>query len=157
MTESNLTKELDAALLAYAVLKRLGVGDLVTFESRLKAQKLQYLAQQCGVSPTYSFNLYLHGPYSPTLTADLFELKRSGVLPDKTDFLPDKLKEQFAILQQTLRGLSARTLEVTATLHWFWRTAQLTEEKAQRMTADYKKATEQELNTAFALLKKLQI
>lgn len=47
---------------------------LESLEDRIKLQKLVYLMQAVGLRLKYNYNLYLHGPYSPELTRDAFEL-----------------------------------------------------------------------------------
>lgn len=67
---------------AYVALKELtkqleerGVNlefGIENFEQRLILQKLVYILQEFGVPLNYSFNWYMHGPYSPELTSDAF-------------------------------------------------------------------------------------
>lgn len=59
---------------ALLVLKELGITNkMETFDDRLCVQKSIYLAQAAGVALGHFFNWYLRGPYSPTLTQDVFE------------------------------------------------------------------------------------
>src|SRR3989344_8861390 len=87
--------EYDAALLAFSILKRLGCGDVETFDKRLKSQKTQYIGQLFGVSPNYPFNLYVHGPYSPALTTDLYKFNKLNTTPSFAKFAPEELEERF--------------------------------------------------------------
>lgn len=47
----------------------IGIGD---FEKRLISQKKIYLLQELGLNLGYSYNWYVRGPYSPDLTAYLY-------------------------------------------------------------------------------------
>jgi len=52
--------------------------DMGSFDNRLKYQKLIYLVQNSGLSLGYGYNWYVRGPYSPSLTQDLFEINRNN-------------------------------------------------------------------------------
>ncbi len=56
------------------VLKKIGSFDLLSFKGRLLFQKRIYLLKALGLPLGYSFSWYIHGPYSPRLTRDGFEL-----------------------------------------------------------------------------------
>lgn len=59
----------------YLTLNALGVPVKVkTFPNRLAIQKGIYLAQECGINLGYFFRWYLHGPYSPSLSRDAYEV-----------------------------------------------------------------------------------
>ncbi len=45
---------------------------------RIKAQKLVYLLQNRKRKCFYQYNIYVHGPYSPSLSRDYYELARSS-------------------------------------------------------------------------------
>ena len=47
--------------------------DADEFDDRLRMQKLVYLAGEFGFDHGYSYNMYLHGPYSPDLAKDYYE------------------------------------------------------------------------------------
>lgn len=53
------------------LFQALGVN-IDTFDNRLLCQKKIYLLQELGVDMGYTYNWYVHGPYSPDLTAYLF-------------------------------------------------------------------------------------
>ena len=40
------------------------------FNARFRIQKCMFVAQHPGLDRTYRYNLYLHGPYSPSLSQD---------------------------------------------------------------------------------------
>jgi uncharacterized protein YwgA len=146
--------DIDEALLVYSVLKKLGSGSVATFNDRLKSQKVQYLAQAFGVSPTYGFSLYLHGPYSPALTHDLFIMAEKKVVPDLSDFIPDGLKERFETLKEFIKRKSTRDLELIATLHLF-KSLSWPKDKAVAKLKILKNATDEEIQMSFDQIKNI--
>ncbi|MCB9654401.1 MAG: hypothetical protein H6729_09770 [Deltaproteobacteria bacterium] len=59
---------------ALLILKELGIGyKMESFADRLSVQKSLYLAQAAGVDLGHYYNWYLRGPYSPTVTQDIFD------------------------------------------------------------------------------------
>jgi uncharacterized protein YwgA len=52
-----------------------------TFPDRLRLQKIVWLMQKFGVRLGFTYSWYLHGPYSPELTRNLYEIVQSGILP----------------------------------------------------------------------------
>ena len=53
---------------------------LARFEDRIRLQKLGYLAQALGASGGFMFSWYHRGPYSPTLTKELYRYESQGRL-----------------------------------------------------------------------------
>ena len=53
------------------------------FNNRLKLQKYVFLARKYGFNLSYSYNLYIHGPYSPQLAEDYYTLGESAIEPEK--------------------------------------------------------------------------
>ena len=53
------------------------------FNNRLKLQKYVFLARKYGFNLGYSYNLYIHGPYSPQLADDYYALEESAIEPEK--------------------------------------------------------------------------
>lgn len=45
---------------------------LETFAARLRSQKTVFLLREFGAGLDYTYNWYAHGPYSPSLTRELF-------------------------------------------------------------------------------------
>lgn len=78
-----------------------------SFDHRLKLQKLVYLARKFGLDLSYSYNLYIHGPYSPTLADDYYKLGEE--LNENSVVLPDGFFN-------LVRGKSEKWLEYAATL-----------------------------------------
>jgi len=111
-----MVRPLHEVFFVRAVLKKLGVGKLSTFNYRLKTQKVQYLAQVFKVSLPYTFSLYVHGPYSPDLTKDLFATENTPI--SAYDFASELMTERFERLEQFTSGKTNRELELIATYHW---------------------------------------
>ena len=153
--EPNYRKPLDTVLLACSVLKRLGTGSLDTLPERVRSQKVQYFAQLFGVSPAYSYNLYLRGPYSPDLAWDLYQFKESGQSAPTERFVSDELEGKFKQLESFIKEKSVRQLELVATLHWLRNVATLNAEEAERKLRELKNANEEELRWATEELKKV--
>lgn len=61
----------DAADVA-AYLKALGLDGIETFTSRLRIQKSVFLLNEFGAHLPFEHHWYVHGPYSPGLTRELF-------------------------------------------------------------------------------------
>ena len=149
-------KKYDVLLYVYSVLKRLGCGDVNTFEQRLKSQKTQYFAQLFGVSLRYSYNLYLNGPYSPTLAQDLYHIKEFKMKPMLEEFIPEELEQRFKDLKTFMGDMTARQLELSATYHWLLRVADLGKNAAKKKLAELKNSSESELIYAINKLKQYE-
>jgi len=68
-----------------AVLKALGFStDIDEFDKRLIIQKTICLLQLKGLRMDYPFSIYIHGPYSPELTADYYQEKEK-IRNEETD------------------------------------------------------------------------
>lgn len=59
--------------------------DISNTERRKLLQKVVYLAQALGLPLNYSFSWYIHGPYSPHLTKDYYELDSQRQLGESID------------------------------------------------------------------------
>jgi uncharacterized protein YwgA len=110
------------------VLKRIGCFDPSSFQSefndRLILQKIIYLMEESNLSLGYSYNWYLRGPYSPSLTRDAYELvKKFNSLP-RTRFVDPEAEDRFAKFMTFVRP-HARDhvwLEKIASIHFLIRT-----------------------------------
>ena len=154
--EGKLTKSYDTAIFAYTVLKRLGCGKIDTFEQRLKSQKVQYFAQLFRVSPSYSFSLYLRGPYSSDLAHDLFTIRdENNIDVDVSMFIPDELEERFIQLKKFIGEMGTRELEIASTLHLLVVIAKMNQVKARVKLKEWKGATENEIKEAFNKIENL--
>lgn len=108
-------------------IKLLGADlDLSTFESRLKLQKKVYLLQESGEDLGYSYGWYIHGPYSPGLTRDLFSLQELlHALKEKELDVEDQPtnREAFDTAKKLIHALETdreplRQLELVSSLHF---------------------------------------
>lgn len=138
----------DDLLFVCSILHRLGSGGVDTFEQRLKSQKIQYFAQLFGVSLQYPYNLYVHGPYSPKLANDLYEIKREKIKPSSEHFVADYLEQRLAEAKKYIEGMSARQLEIVATYHWLMKVADFGVKEARTKLAKIKEVSEKELQYA---------
>ena len=80
--------------------------DISSKNARIKLQKYIYLARKFGFDLNYSFNLYVHGPYSPSLASDYYSL-------EDISFEPHDINESFFDL---VRNKSTRWLELASTI-----------------------------------------
>jgi len=90
-----------------------------TFSERKRVQKLVYLMKSFGIQLDYSFGWYLHGPYSPDLTRELYdnsqqavasaEIRMNPLETKRLDSLKDFLKEDIE---------SSDSLELLVSLHY---------------------------------------
>lgn len=81
------------------------------FDDRLKMQKLVYFARECGLDVPYNYNIYRHGPYSPALAEDYYEISDSGnrrVGASEIDT---------ATFEELVEGRGNEWLEIAATIH----------------------------------------
>ena len=131
-------KSYDRALFAHYILRRLQAGKVDSFDDRLKSQKVQYFAQLFRVSPYYQFNLYIYGPYSPTLADDLFQIKREGTEMKLNKFIPKELEERFQCLSGFIKKKTIRQLELIATLHWLLKTADMQKDSVRKRLVEWK-------------------
>ena len=137
----------DAALFTCAVLRRFNAGNINSFEQRFISQKIQYFAQLFRISPPYSFNLYIRGPYSPDLTNDLFQIKEHEIRVPKIDkFTPQELEGRFLRLKKFVGGKSNRELELIATLDWLVRIAKMSQGMVKEKLNKIKGASPTEIN-----------
>ena len=74
------------------LIRLLGVGPKklvapASFDHRLKVQKAAFLLNHLRVNPftDYTFSLYLHGPYSPSLAKDYYDLEKAKIEPVHLD------------------------------------------------------------------------
>lgn len=151
------TREIDAVFLMFSLLKRLNCGAIATFEDRIKSQKIQYLAQVCGVSPSYKYNLYIRGPYSPDLANDLYTIHSHDLKAEARieKFVPEELESRFEKLASFVKGKTVRQLELVTTYHWFRKTAELNDKEAVDNLKRFKKAQPDEIENTLALFNDL--
>ena len=100
------------------VLRGIGSFELQTFTGRLFFQKQIYLLQTLGLPLEYSFSWYLHGPYSPNLTRDGFNL-----LPIYSKLNEEPLPQEKQIIDRFFSLFGTKTgdktwLEVISSIHY---------------------------------------
>ena len=93
-------------------LKALEEADILTFNknlfnNRLKLQKYVYIARHFGFEMPYTYSLYLHGPYSPSLADEYYAIE------DFQNAKPAELDTQFIRL---VRNKSEKWLEYATTI-----------------------------------------
>ncbi len=83
--------------------------DVNDFDSRLRLQKYVFLARFYGLDMKYSFSLYIHGPYSPDLARDYYNLDNVSLEP---------LPESFRGIEflELVKDKDEKWLEVAATI-----------------------------------------
>lgn len=74
--------------------------ELRTLNHRIELQKLVYLAQAVTRVSAYHFNPYIRGPYSPTLTRDLYGLLEPGRIDEAQE-----LAAAYSLTPETLQEL----------------------------------------------------
>lgn len=68
-----------------------------SLDDRIIAQKKVFLLQELGINLGYSYNWYIHGPYSPTLTSYLY---------DNLEFLQEYNFGDYACTNQVLNDIN---------------------------------------------------
>ncbi len=154
-----------AAVLA---LERLSIPlRLDTFEYRLLAQKVLYLAQAGGLGIGYPYSWYLRGPYSSALTRDLFASQADPAsMEDVTQNwkLDDNAGERLDRIRKLLQPPKGIRLwdwsELLASVHFLIdrkQAAQDTEEIERRLRAFGKNFSRREVEDAFECLKEYSL
>ncbi len=96
------------------------VFDINNFEHRIILQKCVYVAKLLGWEcPHYSYNIYMRGPYSPSLADDYYDLSRAATRREDVRDNEDLLKfdkENFVRIIQAISGKWVAWLEVGTTL-----------------------------------------
>ncbi len=131
---------------ALLVLKELGIQrDMQSFTDRLMVQKSVYLAQELGVGLGHHYNWYLRGPYSPSLTQDVFDaldVKDADSVVDEWELDPDtrgklsQLKESFTPPSDLS---DAHWLELLASAHFLISRKQVPTQDAGKLASHLKK------------------
>ena len=109
------------------ILKKFGNINFLSFSSdfkqRLIAQKTAYFLKLFGIPIEYSFSWYLHGPYSPNLTRDIYEqLSNIEKIPE-IDFVNEDFDKCFKDCLAFLgpKKNDARWLEMAASIDFLKR------------------------------------
>lgn len=107
-------------ILLKLILAEIGLGklELNTFSKRLDLQKKIYLFQLTGLDLRYRYNWYLHGPYCPSLTQDVF-LLREEIASNEDDYekyeLSNTAKKKIKKAKAIWKGPSGVSVE-----HGMW-------------------------------------
>ena len=114
-------------------LKQLGIDiDVSTFSKRLILQKIVYFLQEAGNHLGYSFGWYIHGPYSPDLTSDLYSvvgILDKGIIPKNFEvgMLSEREKDGINKVKKLMQRIGeisqsekdkVKWLELLASLHY---------------------------------------
>ncbi len=96
---------------------------LNNIEDRKKLQKFVYLLQALGCRLHYHYNLYIHGPYSPELTREAYNLNL--IQNPIREILSRRVKVddlelgKIRKLKELVKGLDrSEDLEILATIHY---------------------------------------
>jgi len=120
------------------------------FTHRLKLQKYVYFARNFGFKAPYSYSLYIHGPYSPSLADDYYGIN------DFQNKEPIELDERFVNL---VRNKSEKWLEFASTIVMIRK--RYTDINRHKLIGLVKTAkpyvSTKELNTIIDLLKKYNL
>ena len=105
---------------AIACLKAIGIKPKVDlFGDRIKIQKAIFLLEQKGVEMGFNYGLHLRGPYSPTLTQEIYahqeEVEKLQTHETLNKVEQEKIKEYIEIFDDS----EASILEVAATYALF--------------------------------------
>jgi uncharacterized protein YwgA len=86
------------------LLKELNWLSISTFGNRKILQKTVYILHEMGLKSSYSYNWYLHGPYSPDLAEDAYEIESNKSYYDQavSDY---KFKDNAKIIIQNFKDV----------------------------------------------------
>ena len=97
------------------VFQALGISK-DTFDDRLLSQKKMFLLQELGVNLGYTYNWYVHGPYSPDLTTYIFH--KLDVLKEQ-DFSEYRFSEAVQGKVNTVNALAAKKPDALSMCSWY--------------------------------------
>ncbi len=126
------------------------------FEGRLSLQKIIYLMQEFGISLGYSFNWYIHGPYSPELASDGFKLDNLKIEKHlKMKFMDEKLEEDFEMFLDFIKRYkkSPRKLELLASIAFLYKNKVPREKIIEKIKQKPSKFDGAEIKEAFKFLR----
>lgn len=87
-----------------------------TFDDRLLSQKKMFLLQEMGVNLGYTYNWYVHGPYSPDLTTYIFQ--KLDVLKEE-DFSEYRFSEPVQGKVDTVNAFATKKPELLSVCAWY--------------------------------------
>jgi uncharacterized protein YwgA len=104
--------------------------DVDKFQDRLVIQKTVCLLEMMGLDIGYHFSLYVRGPYSPSLTNDLYS-NRNEVNNLKTNYSPDdEEKKKLSTFSEISNNLEPTLLEIMSTYAFLIREPENDEKQA---------------------------
>jgi uncharacterized protein YwgA len=129
------TEEAVAWLMRTLGLKPKEVLDSNGIDNRLKIQKVAYLLKCLGAEDfkSFDFNLYLRGPYSPSLSSEYYALasKRDDEIKRLAQKANDRLRK-FAGIVEWFGKYNPSQLEIASTILMFHENAKQISEKLTR-------------------------
>lgn len=113
------------------ILNALTTFSLDNFDDRLRLQKIVFLARMIGFNSGYSFDWYVRGPYSPSLTKMLFSANEEGRLILENVTLQDTEELTVQQLREFLQDdvSSPKILELLASVWYFIRRSSYSEDE----------------------------
>jgi uncharacterized protein YwgA len=150
------------------ILDSLGIdSDIKSLSNRIGIQKAIYLAKICGIDLGYSYNWYVHGPYSPELTKDYYILSNTISCGDNeykdyelTSSLDSSLNKTKKLMQKPpgVRLSQTDWLELISSII-YWYNSSKDEEKTKSRIEREKKALFESgyYDTALAIIKEFNI
>lgn len=124
------------------LLENFGVNtDISNVDLRKEKQKAVYLAKIEGADLGYSYGWYVRGPYSPSLTADYYELSRqevgTGQLRADLQAAVERARNKYYLTSPAEFPIH-NWLELLASLHYLRKTSKYDAEKARQTIRDKK-------------------
>ena len=105
---------------AIACMKEIGFKPkLNSFEKRLIMQKTIFLLEQKGINMNFEYSLYIRGPYSPSLTAEMYQNQKMIEELQTTEKLSAQEKEKISEFKDIFGELKPSILEVASTYAYF--------------------------------------
>lgn len=140
-------------------IRDLNCYSLETIDDRILLQKKVYLAQDIGLPLGYGYSWYIHGPYSPDLTAVAYQIIPEG----KTAIENHSLKEPYASMiakvnsleniidEKDLKISAVQWYELIASIAYWFRRGYNTEQKAvEKIHATKPQFTEEQIKAGYS-------
>ncbi|WP_019557608.1 hypothetical protein [Thiomicrorhabdus arctica] len=137
--------------------------DVVSIDQRLVLQKVALLGQSVGVSLDYTYNWYVKGPYSPSLTEDYFKLQGYVDKPSQFKF-NQAVKEKLNSLSEVIHKhdvdgkILPKWVEALASIVFLIKKTHKTEDEAIAVLFSQKSHIDEDMrNDAIRNLKKINL
>jgi len=120
------------------ILNALTTFSLDNFNDRLRLQKIVFIARMIGFNLGYSFDWYVRGPYSPSLTKMLFSANEEGRLILDSVTLQDSEERIVEQMRGFLREdiSDPRILELLASVWYFVRRSSYSEDERNDLVGE---------------------